>query len=91
MVKIVQQDFEHPGGHPGGRHKFAETAPGGGLGVPDQIAVDIRHRNTPDAVLHRGGPGQADEPGGPGKQAEMFRHLVQGEPMGLDLPDILVA
>jgi hypothetical protein len=86
----MQQQFEHAGGAPGSRDEFGEAALTGGLSVPGQTDFPVGGRKAPDAVSHGSGPGQDDKAGGPGEETEVFFHLVQGDPMGLNLDYILV-
>jgi len=87
----VQQQLEHAGGAAGGRDEFREAALAGSLSLAVQVAIPVGQGDTLNAVIHPGGTGQADEPARLHKETQLLAHLFQGEPVGLNLPDILVA
>ena len=91
MVKIMEQELEHAGSAAGGRDKLGEAALAGSRGLALQIMIVIGRGDALNAVRYGGGAAKAAVAPRPGKKAELLAHLFRGEPVGLDLPDILVA
>jgi hypothetical protein len=90
VIEIMEQELEHTRGAAGSRHELEEAALAGGLGLAVQVAIPVGQGEALNAVMHPGGPGQADEAGRLRKETQLPVHLFRGEPVGLNLPDILV-
>ena len=91
VVIIMEQELEHAGGAAGGRDKFGEAALAGSRSLAVQVLIIISRGDTVNAVRYGSGAAEAAVAPRPGKKAELLAHLFRGEPVGLDLPDILVA